>query len=74
MTRREQQAFNDGKVAFSNGLFRGQCKRTNRAQRDAWKAGWDEGQKLAVSARATPDQAEESRMVLAKLKEWAKTL
>lgn len=74
MNRREEQAFNDGKIGYSRGLLRGQHGRKNSEQIAAWKAGWDDAQRLAVAARATPEQAEESRRILAALKEFTKTL
>lgn len=71
MKTREAQAFNDGKLAFAEGKFRGQCARKNREQRLAWKAGWDEAQRLDVAGRATPEQLEKGRELLGRLKDWA---
>lgn len=68
MTTEEQRAFDDGKQGYQDNLGRGATKRKNPALRAAWRAGWDEQQRLTIANRATEEQLAEGRSVLARLK------
>jgi hypothetical protein len=69
MSTREAQAFNDGKLAFRQGVEIGLCPRRSMEQRAAWRAGFEDEQRRAITETAPPARLEEARGVLAKLKE-----
>lgn len=72
--RREQQAFNVEKRAYAAGRGRSENKLRSVSLRNAFGRGWDEGQRLAIAARATPEQLAADREVLARLKDAVRNL
>lgn len=74
MTRREEQAYNDGKMAFADGRPLSFCSRRSPDQRAAWLKGFEDERRLRASMAATPEQLAEARAALGKLKDWAKSL
>lgn len=72
MTRREEQAFNDGKVAFAQGASIDSNPRRSPEQREAWRNGYEDERRRRLAAIATPAQREEARSVVQRLKDWAK--
>lgn len=72
--RREEQAWNDGRLAYRYGHDVASCTRKNPAQRAKWLEGFEHERRLDVAAKATPEQRAEANDVARRLKEWAKTL
>jgi hypothetical protein len=74
MTRREEQSWNDGRLAFSDGTAIDKCPRKSPGQRKQWRAGFEHERRLALAEKITPEQRAESAAVAAKLKAFASTL
>jgi hypothetical protein len=74
MTRREHQAFNDGKLAFADGKPMSSCSRRSPEQRAAWRAGYEEERRQATAAKATPEELSTARDRVRQLSAWAQTL
>lgn len=72
MSRQEQQAWNDGRIAYRQGVM--VCPRKSPEMRKAWRDGWDHEQRLNVAEKATEAQLAEGRSVLARLKEAVSNL
>jgi ribosome modulation factor len=70
MTRREDQAFNDGKNACRTGAKPESCTRRNPEQRAAWLRGFEEQRRFQTAAQATDEQRDESRRVIDRLKAY----
>lgn len=71
---REEQAYNDGRLAFREGKSFAECGRRSAEQRAAWQRGFEFERGLATAEKASPAQLDEARRVVGKLKEWAKML
>ncbi len=74
MTRREEQAFNDGKNACRIGQSIASCTRKSCAQRAAWMLGYEEQRRFQTAEKATDAERTEARDVLAKLKNAVRNL
>lgn len=74
MTRREEQAFNDGRNAYRAGHDLTSCSRKSTNQRVAWLEGYEHERRLDVAAQATDAQRTEAATVAKRLKDWAETL
>lgn len=75
MTKRtEEQCFNDGRMAFREHVEIDHCPRRGRLQRSAFLRGFEHEKRLAPAAKSTPEKLAESAAVIARLKEFAKTL
>ncbi len=72
--RREEQAYNDGRLAFAHGHDATACARRSPEQRAAWLRGWEAERAQRRVREATPEEIEASRERVRKLKEWAQTL
>ena len=67
---REEQAFNDGRVAFREGRASDGGTRRSKDQRAAWRRGYEHEARLDLAAKTTPERLAESRAVVGKLKAW----
>lgn len=74
MTRREEQAFNDGRLAYRAGRDLTSCSRKAGPQRAKWLEGYEHERRLDIAAGATDEQRAEAASVAQRLKEWAQTL
>ena len=70
MTRREEQAYNDGRLAFRAGKGFGQYTRRSLPQRDAWRQGYEHERRLDLADKITPAQEQEALRTVARLKAW----
>lgn len=71
MNRRQEQAFNDGKLAFSTGKSIDSNPRQSPEQRKAWRDGFEEARRMKRAETLTPQQREEGIRVVRSLKAWA---
>ena len=69
-TRREHQAFNDGKLAFVRGWPYSRNPRRSSSCRVAWWEGWCDSSRRAAQAKLTPEQRAEAARAAAQLREW----
>lgn len=68
-TMREEQAFNDGRMAFRAGRQCDGGARRSKEQRAAWRAGYEHERRLDLAATLTDEQRAEAKSVLARLRE-----
>lgn len=68
-TMREEQAFNDGRMAYREGRECNGGSRRSPDQRAAWLEGYEHERRLDRSAAATEAQRTEAASVLARLKQ-----
>jgi hypothetical protein len=73
-TRREQQAWNDGRNAYRQGHDIGTNPRKSPEQRTAWRNGYEHERRLDLAEEVTPERREEAAAVAKRLKEWAQKL
>lgn len=74
MSTRENQAFNDGKMAFRDGLEFHHNPRRSVAQRCAWAEGFEDERRRDLCDKITPKERAESVVTAAKLKEWVRQM
>lgn len=72
MTRREEQAYNDGRNAYRAGHDLTACTRKATDQRARWREGYEYERRLDAAAKATPEELEKSRSLARDLKAWAR--
>lgn len=72
--RREEQAFNDGRLAYRYGKGMESCGRRSAEQRAKWLEGYEHERRLDRAAEATDEQRAEAASVLQRLKDFAATL
>ncbi len=67
-TMREEQAFNDGRMAYREGRECNGGSRRSPEQRAAWTEGFEHERRIDLGETATDAQRAEAQSVLAKLK------
>lgn len=71
MTRREEQAHTNGKIAAQRGFSRDACTiRRDLAARAAWLRGYDEQHRHMTAEQATDAQQREAHSVITRLKAY----
>ena len=72
LTKREEQAFNEGRNAFARGEELVHCKRRSGHLRVMWRRGFEEERKIRQAVVMTDEQIAEARNTRAKLLDWVK--
>jgi hypothetical protein len=70
-TMRQEQAFNDGRMAFRERKRLEDNHRRNPQQRQAWIAGFEHERRIDLGTKVTPEERATTERVASKLKDWA---
>lgn len=74
MSTRENQAYNDGRLAFRDKVPVEKNPRRGVAQRAAWMRGFEHERRLELAEKITPAERAEAVSVAGRLGDWARQM
>ncbi len=74
MRMREEQAYNDGRMAYRERGDVAACPRRSGPQRAAWMRGFERERQMDRGTKATPEQRQESSEVIKRLRDFVEGL